>query len=305
MSRIHDALKKAEQERLAQGLPPETTRVETPPAPEPARPELVPVPSNGDAVATEKSPAKPKESPVETLLATCQCRDTKAGSGIQPESDAHRDPLVSEEFRSLRSLLYLTRKRQALRKLLITSPLPKEGKTFLAANLAQTFARQSGSRVLLIDCDLRISALHKILGVPQSPGLSEYLSGAVELGSALQRGAPDNLFFMTGGERSANPTELLGNGRFEQIMNRIGPAFDWIILDSPPAVPVSDSRLLAQFCDGVLMLVQAGVTPFDMAQKACQEFPKSQLLGVVLNRAQTHSAGSYQHYYSERGQEKL
>jgi len=189
------------------------------------------------------------------------------------------------------------RKRQPLQKLLITSAVPQEGKTFVSANLAQTFAKQHDSRVLLIDGDLRVSALHKALGVPLAPGLSEYLSGAAELDSVLRRGSPDNFFFITGGERPANPTELLGNGRFELLMNRLAPAFDWIVLDSPPAVPVSDARLLAQFCDGVLMLVRAGVTPFDLAQKACQEFPKGQILGVVLNRAAAQPGYGAYHYY--------
>jgi Mrp family chromosome partitioning ATPase len=124
------------------------------------------------------------------------------------------------------------------------------------------------------------------------------LAGEVELNSVLQRGSPDNLFFIPGGVRSENPTELLGNGRLELLMNRVSPAFDWIILDSPPAVPVTDARLLAQHCDGVLMLVHAGVTPVELAQKACTQFPKGQLLGVVLNRAQAQPG--YGYYYHER-----
>jgi len=151
----------------------------------------------------------------------------------------------------------------------------------------------------LIDADLRLSKLHRVLNAPQAPGLSEYLSGTADLEAALQRGSPDNFFFITGGERTANPTELLGNGRFELLLKRLTPAFDWIILDSPPAVPVSDARLLAQFCDGVIMLVHAGVTPVDMAQRACQEFTKGQLLGVVLNHAETHPVYGYYHYYGE------
>ena len=300
MSRIHDALKKAEQEQLTQGLSPEALEAETPSGPGKGASDQVSAPSNGDASEAPKGRAATTKVAVEALLAACPHRDWGSDSSITPEADADRDPLVSEEFRSLRSRLYLTRKRQSLRKLLVTSPLPQEGKTFVAANLAQTFAKQSGTRVLLIDCDLRISAVHKILGVAQAPGLSEYLSGLVALDDVLQRGVPENLFFITGGEHSSNPTELLGNGRLDHLMNRLGPAFDWIILDSPPVVPVSDARLLAQFCDGVLMLVQAGVTLFDLAQKACQEFPKSQLLGVVLNRAEAHSGYGYHYYHVER-----
>ena len=296
MSRILDALRKAEQEKLTQSLSPETLRAEAPLVLGNGDQEHA-GPLNGGAKATIKGQAGTRETTVETLLEACPRHDWNANSTPPGEADSHRDPIVSEVFRSLRSHLSLMRKRQPLQKLLITSAVPQEGKTFVSAHLAQTFAKQRDSRVLLIDGDLRISALHKVLGVPLAPGLSEYLSGGAELDSVLRRGSPDNFFYITGGERPANPTELLGNGRFELLMNRLGPAFEWIILDSPPAVPVSDARLLAQFCDGVLMLVRAGVTPFDLAQKACQEFPKGQILGVVLNRAAAQPGYGAYHYY--------
>jgi capsular exopolysaccharide synthesis family protein len=205
--------------------------------------------------------------------------------------------LVSEQFRTLRSQLYLMRKGRQLQKLVVTSPLPHEGKTFVAANLARVIAKQTDRRVLLIDGDLRVSALHAALGAPSVPGLSEYLAGGFDLTSIIQRGPTENLFFIPGGEMAANPTELLGNGRFELLMTRMLPVFDWIIIDSPPVIPVSDTRLLAGFCDGVLMLISAGTTPFDLAQKACGKFPKNQLLGVILNRVEPEqSYGSYYYY---------
>jgi protein-tyrosine kinase len=296
MSRILDALKKAEEEKLTQTSSPETLRADAPLVSGNGDQEHAAT-LNGGAKATFEGQVGKREATVATLLEACPRHDWNADSSHPREADSHRDPLVSEVFRSLRSHLSLMRKRQPLQKLLITSAVPQEGKTFVAANLAQTFAKQHDSRVLLIDGDLRVSALHKVLGVPLAPGLSEYLSGAAELDSVLRRGSPDNFFFITGGERPTNPTELLGNGRFELLMNRLGPAFEWIILDSPPAVPVSDARLLAQFCDGVLMLVRAGVTPVDLAQKACQEFPKGQILGVVLNRAAAQPGyGAYDYY---------
>jgi Mrp family chromosome partitioning ATPase len=113
----------------------------------------------------------------------------------------------------------------------------------------------------------------------------------------MQRGTAENFFFIPGGNTARNPTELLGNGRFDGLMKRVVPIFDWIIIDSPPVIPVSDARLLASFCDGVLMLVNAGTTPFDLAQRACGAFPKNQLLGVILNRVDPAQAyGSYYYY---------
>jgi len=143
--------------------------------------------------------------------------------------------------------------------------------------------RQEERRTLLIDADLRSSMLHRCLGAPSSPGLSDYLSGAVDELSVVQRGCVPNLFFIPAGKQASNGSELIGNGRLRVLLDRLAPAFDWIILDSPPIVPVSDSKLLADLCDGVLVVIRSGSTPFDLAQKACREFPEKQLLGVVLN----------------------
>jgi capsular exopolysaccharide synthesis family protein len=233
----------------------------------------------------------------ETFLELCSRRDWNTDPTLTQHVDARRHTLLSEEFRSLRSRLYLMHKMRPMQKVLVTSPLPQEGKSFVAANLARVFAKQADSRVLLIDGDMRGSVLHGLLGAPSVPGLSEYLAGGFDLSSVIQRGPAGNLFFIPGGAHPANPTELLGNGRFEALIKRSIPAFDWIIVDSPPVIPVSDARLLAGFCDGVLMLVNAGTTPFDLAQKACGEFPKNQLLGVILNRAEPgQNYGSYYYY---------
>jgi capsular exopolysaccharide synthesis family protein len=194
----------------------------------------------------------------------------------------------------------MMRKVQPLQTLLVTSPLPQEGKTFVAANLARVIAKQPDCRILLVDADLRIPAMDRALGASATPGLAEFLGGAADITAILQRGPSDNLFFIPAGKVVANPTELISNGRFESLMKRMTAAFDWIILDSPPVIPVSDARMLAAFCDGVMLLVNSGTTPRDLAQKACGEFPRSQILGVILNRVEQHHAyGSY--YYYDKG----
>jgi capsular exopolysaccharide synthesis family protein len=212
--------------------------------------------------------------------------------------DSRESVAGAEEFRTLRSHLYLIRDRQPLQKLLVTSPLPLEGKTFTALNLAQVIVRQQERRVLLIDADLRRSRLHVSLGAPAFPGLSDYLSGVADEFDVVQRGPLDNLFFIPGGTPSPNPSELIANGRLRLLLQRVGPAFDWIVVDSPPMLPVSDAKLLAELCDGVLVLIRAGATPYDLAQKACQELPEKRLLGVVLNRVA--AAGRYNSYYYDR-----
>jgi capsular exopolysaccharide synthesis family protein len=205
--------------------------------------------------------------------------------------------LGSEEMRTLRSRLYKIREQQALQRVLISSALPGEGKTFISANLAMTLARQSEKRVLLIDADLRKSRLHVVLGAPSAPGLSDYLNGKSEEAAVIQRGPQDNLFFIPGGNTCSNAAELITSARLKQLLQRMSGLFDWIVVDSPPTVPVSDASVLAELCDGVLLVVQACSTPYDLAQKACQQFREKHLLGAILNRAEAGS-GYHSYYYN-------
>jgi len=105
----------------------------------------------------------------------------------------------------------------------------------------------------------------------------------------------ENLFFIPAGRNVSTPAELVANGRLKILLQRVEPLFDWIIMDSPPAVPISDASLLANFCDGVLMVVRSNATPFDVAKKARQEFQGKTLIGVVLNGVNVDS--SYSRYY--------
>ena len=204
---------------------------------------------------------------------------------------------VREQFRTLRSRLYQVRDKQPLRSILVTSSLPGEGKTFVANNLAHALARQQNCRVLLIDADLRRPDLHPAFGAPSSPGLAEYLTGEATELAIIQRGLPEYLCFIPGGNKPENPAELLANGRLKSLLQTIGPVFDWVILDSPPTLPVSDALMLAEVCDGVLTVIRAAQTGFDSAQKSCQQLRDKNLLGVALNCAEDGAA--YGTYYSD------
>lgn len=202
----------------------------------------------------------------------------------------------SEEFRTLRSRLDLARERRLLQSLLITSPMPREGKTFVAANLAQVMVWRRERHVLLIDGDLRASSLHHSLGVPVAPGLSDYLSGAVNEFAVVRRGPLENLFFIPAGTSVPNASELIANGRFRALIKRLAVAFDWIIIDSPPVIPVADARVMAECCDGVLMVVRSGETPGELAQLAYSEFRGKSFVGVLLNGADPRSTYGYDYY---------
>jgi capsular exopolysaccharide synthesis family protein len=211
--------------------------------------------------------------------------------------DPAAPPAVREQFRTLRSRLYQIRDKQPLRSVLVTSSLSGEGKTFVANNLAHALARQQNCRVLLIDADLRRPDLHQGFGAPNSPGLSEYLKGEAQEMGVIQRGLPEYLCFIAGGSKPQNPAELIANGRLKSLLQTIGPVFDWVILDSPPTLPVSDALMLAELCDGVLTVIRAAQTGFDSAQKSCQQLREKNLLGVALNCADEGAA--YGSYYNE------
>ena len=304
MSRIHEALKRAEQQR--------TVPLEAPP---PVMPDV----QKNEAEAFFTPPPAILDPLAHSELLAHSEVDTKARAGeflrfddiwthcanpgwrLDLERNVFIDPTappaVREQFRTLRSRLYQVRDKQPLRSMLVTSSLPSEGKTFVANNLAHALSRQQNCRVLLIDADLRRPDLHPGFGAPNSPGLSEYLKGEAHEMTVIQRGLPEYLCFIAGGNKPENPAELLANGRLRNFLTMIGPVFDWVILDSPPTLPVSDALSLAEMCDGVLTVIRAAQTGFDSAQKSCQQLREKNLLGVALNCAD--EGASYGSYYSE------
>ena len=296
MSRIHEALKKAEQERAA-------GQATAPPAVA-AEPDVVPSPELARPRASDASlmaslmPNFAGSFSVDTLLARCPQMEWKPDFGTMLFMNGDDSKRGTEEFRTLRSRLYHLREKMSLKKLLITSALPKEGKSFTSSNLAQVLVRQHGRRVLLIDADLRGPRLHLMLGTTAGPGLSDYLQGKNDEFSIMQRGPLENLFFIPSGTGIEDPAELVGNGKLKTLLQRVEPLFDWIIVDSPPAIPVSDASVLAKACDGVLMVVRSNSTPCDAARKAREEFPDQSLIGVVLNGT-SDDAASYARYYYE------
>jgi protein-tyrosine kinase len=304
MSRIHEALKKAEQERAAsQGgpaqpsfamsaaEPPLTTTAEESPAAVPAG-----MPAAG-APLTSAMPSFASPFGLDALLARCPQLQWRPDEKTMLFFNGDDSARGTEEFRTLRSRLYHTREKMTLKKILVTSALPKEGKSFTAANLAQVMVRQHGRRILLIDGDLRGPRLHAMLGTTVSPGLSDYLQGGNDEFSIMQRGPMENLFFIASGQQISDPAELVANGRLKFLLQRVEALFDWIIIDSPPAVPVSDASVLAKACDGVLMVVRSNVTPVDMARRAREEFPDQSLVGVVLNGTDRESTPYSRYYY--------
>jgi protein-tyrosine kinase len=305
MSRIHDALKRAEQERASSM----GTHVEPVfDQPELDQPAFNPPGFNQSQVhretmpnlqpsAAAMAPSMASPSSYESLLARCPQTNWSPDPRTMLFFQEDDTRLGAEEFRTLRSRLYQIREKMPLKRLMVTSALPKEGKSFVAANLAQVMVRQHGRRALVIDADLRNPGMHRHLGASQSPGLADYLLGDCDEFSALQRGPMDNLFFMPAGRAASSAPELLSNGRLKLFLQRVEPLFDWIIVDTSPVIPVSDATLVAKYCDGIVMVVRSNATPSDLARRAREEFPDKMLLGVVLNGAAPGEQSKY--YYGE------
>ena len=305
MSRIHEALKKAEQERTTI----QTTDVPAVLSPDAAT--LAPSPAwSGRTTATASiETAEPGTSMTassadylrfDDLQSRCAHPVWHPDPGVNVFGNESLSPHAAEQFRTLRSRLYQLRSAQNLKTILMTSSVPGEGKTFVTTNLSQAIVRQPDRRALIIDGDLRCARLHVPLGAPNSPGLGEYLRGEADELAVIQHGQEGNLCFIAGGSEVSDPSELLSNGRLKTLLDRVTPVFDWVIIDSPPCLPVADATILANYCDGILLVVRAGSTASAVAQRACQELRGRNLVGVVLNAVEhSHMYGSY--YYQGYG----
>jgi len=197
--------------------------------------------------------------------------------------------------------LYQVAKTKQLRRILITSSVPAEGKSFVASNLAQSFARGTECHVLLIDADMRASQLHVSLGAPRTRGLSNYLRGETDAISVIHIDAQKGFGFIPAGDVVADPGELILGGRMKNLLDLVTPAFDWVIVDSPPALAVHDASLLADLCDGVLFVVKAGETNYEDAVRASSEFEGKNLFGVVLNQVEKTDLREGYYYGGEYG----
>src|SRR5258707_4667514 len=271
MSRIHDALKKAAEERASQ---PQASSSLT----------FVDVTEGisrsaqaGNELDTAqiKGGGKAGKQPFvqfEQLLKRCAHPKWTLDPCMSVFGGTDSKKIGAEPFRTLRSRLSQIAGTRMLKRILITSSVPAEGKTFVAANLAQSIIRQPDRRVLLIDADLRASRLHQVLGATRGPGLSDYLKGEADEFKVVQRGTDAHLCFIPAGSEVSNPSELLLNDRMKRLLEVMTPIFDWVILDTPPALPVHDASMLADLCDGVLFVVRAGTTDHQMAIKAATEF---------------------------------
>jgi receptor protein-tyrosine kinase len=285
MSRVHDALRRAE----AGGFPLDSQ-------PLPARPEapleFLPVAAGAaPGVRLNLDPA---------MLADVQVVkfDPAAESHLLDLGKSHETP--AEEFRTLRTRLNHLQTLQPLHTTIVVSPSPAEGKTFTAVNLALAQAHLAESSVLLGDFDLRRPIIHNLFQINRSPGISDYLTGHCTFAQALRKVEGMNLYLLPAGAAVKNPLELLNMRQVKALFEDLPRTFNWSIFDTPPLLFSADANLLATLADGAILVVRIGSTTFDNVTRAMQSLCENNVLGIVANGARASELYSkYTYYYSK------
>lgn len=213
---------------------------------------------------------------------------------IQPKAP------ISESYRSLRTAVQFAAIEEPVRKILVASSVPQEGKSTTSTNLAITLA-QSGARTLLIDCDLRRPTQNSVFGFPREPGLVNCLIGMARLDEAIRPSGIPNLDILSSGSIPPNPSELIGSRRMRELLNDLEKDYDMILIDSPPMGAVTDAMILSTMTDTTILVVRAHKTKMEFLEKSREglERVNTPLLGVVLNDfdvSQTYGSASYKYY---------
>jgi capsular exopolysaccharide synthesis family protein len=224
-------------------------------------------------------------------------------TGVESEFVVYLRPTsaVSESFKALRTRIQFSKlQSRPLQTILITSSIPSEGKTLVSVNLAGSFA-QAGKKVLLLDCDLRKPKVHTFFKEERYPGVSDYLFKNVEFKDIVRETGLENLQFITSGTIPPNPSELLGSVQMREFLDFLKERYDYIVIDSPPLITVTDSEILFNITDGAVLIAQANKTPTETFWKTYQTLYKKNphnLLGCVLNNFSFKSSyGYYYNYY--------
>ena len=219
---------------------------------------------------------------------------------------AYHDPhsFEAEQFRMLRTNILFPSKDQILPKtILVTSAVPKEGKSFVSSNLAITIAQNIDQHVMLIDCDMRRPMVHKNFGCGNVQGLSNYLLGEMPLHELLIKIENLHLSILPGGPQPPNPAELLSSNKMMALLREVRDRYSdrYIIIDSPPPHLTAESNALAKFVDGIIIVIKLKQTSQQLISDLVDKFPKDKILGIVSNWLDRHTtnlygSGKYTHY---------
>lgn len=222
---------------------------------------------------------------------------SEGGEAPLLQSDA---PIAfAESIRALRTAVLFSTAEEGAHSIVVTSTGPSEGKTVISSSLAITLA-QAGQRTLVVDADMRRPRMHEALGRPQEPGLSNVLVGEATLAEAARPTSVEHLSVLPAGQIPPNPAELLGSKKYQELLAELKTKYDWIVIDAPPVMPVTDASVVANSAGGVIFVIGSEMTPRQTAAAAIEQLraANAKLVGAVLNRVNvTRHAYYYAPYY--------
>ena len=311
MSRIFDALQRSESERS--GV--DSTRL--PQGPELLRHAERAAASNWNAAEAQAAPAATSVADDENAVGRDAHPSLHAVEdlSVEPQSDVldqfrsleislppqsrlvcltDRENPAAEAIRLLGVRLKDLRKVRTLKRVLITSTMPQEGKSMISANLACALAYSSGARILLVDGDLRRPTLPQMFGIQKQPGIYEWLRDDCDAIPNICRLEGAGFWFLPAGHASTNPIELLQSQRLPTLMDRIAAWFDWVIIDSPPVLPLADTSVWMRLADGILLVTRQGTTEKQQLTKGIEALQPDKLIGALVNGS---LASAYSGYY--------
>jgi capsular exopolysaccharide synthesis family protein len=211
-----------------------------------------------------------------------------------------------EAFRRLRTVLLNLEQPSQLHNIMVTSAQPQEGKSTIVANLASTLA-ESGNTVMIVDADLRLPTMHTIFHLPNEVGLSNLLRAEVSLQEAIQRGPSPGIYIITSGSSESSPSGLIDSTRMQTLLQHLPKYVDYVLIDTPSFLAVTDAATLVPFVDSVILVVGRAQAQADAVQAACEQLAhlKAKLMGVIINRAQQEHTIQYQHYYFHKAARRV
>lgn len=214
---------------------------------------------------------------------------------------AYTDPqsLAAEQFRTLRTNINFSSLEAGIRTMVVTSAAPQEGKSTTSANLSVVFA-QEGKKVLLVDGNMRKPSVHSIFHIENAVGLSNVLTNQSTAETAISTTFVERLDLMSCGPIPLNPAELLSSKKLDALVHQLTDMYDVVIFDAPPILSVADGQILANKCDGTILVINSGHTDKELAVEAKEavETANSRIIGAVLNNFVLSKASARDQYYS-------
>jgi capsular exopolysaccharide synthesis family protein len=249
------------------------------------------------------SPAMLEERPAEPV-SQGQPREFPSARVVLPANSkfacfGEPESLAAEKFRFLATRLRHLQQKRSIKRLVVTSSVAGEGKSMVAANLACALAGGK-QKVLLVEGDIRRPSLARQLGLEDLPGLSQVLQSGSDCLNSTYRLDNSDLCVLLAGNAHSNPLEFMDSTKLSALIDRVSPGFDWVVIDTPPVLPLADTSIWARIADAVVLVTRPGVTSKKQLQRTLEAIEQSKLLGAILNASTETTSNHYYYHYSPR-----